>query len=682
MKIAGEKQIEQALANNAYLKLSDSRIDIVGTNNLAKRTHTMYRTLLEMLDRFLLLIGEGECRLILHPMQPSAAMPIKPENVALFLKFKSGTKGDLLQNSSGQQIKDIFGNPVRCEGTWTAPMNVTRFVSAVNRLHQLRNHMGQYTDKCPNCLALPHERRHIGCKAHEPRPCFRREGNPIQDGSFLISYKGILKTLRKTYKVKGNDQFLPNEVRLIIDHLSTTNDIVSLQTLTMMMIGIKLFLRYDELHNIHLDDIPQELFKMNGPGMLESIVINIVGKADRTTVSLALHVDHDCPEFCPIRLLLSYLFLSGIRTGRLFPNEDTLKCPPDNRQEEQELADKVFNARIKSLVEKAPLGLPKGEKKIGTHSLRKTGYLFALWGGGDIESVRTSARHATHECAQTYARDCEAIKVLTSDAPNQHVSRWKAAKILSPANLKTVVNSGNLNKRYAKPLPQLAIDFVVGLEVDVTSQPAILKAARAWRCGKTDEDSFASSVAKKAGGISKEVQAEIVAEAKRWVNKKEEIVREEAEKKIKALQEENKRLRGDHGAMRETDKTHDVVQRPEREADVLDGQEGPAQKKRKTEEPCEFEGYQRVSELESTEEQVAALRDLNAKIPEQPKKMLSSAAYKFVCRALRPNLACLENCFGNDVNEMAKVTPRLRFNKCCKGKKGEPCSYRTNPVKK
>ena len=89
-----------------------------------------------------------------------------------------------------------------------------------------------------------------------------------------------------------------------------------------------------------------------------------------------------------------------------------------------------------------------------------------------------------------------------------------------------------------------------------------------------------------------------------------------------------------------------------------------------------------MSELESTEEQVAALRDLNAKIPEQPKKMLSSAAYKFVCRALRPNLACLENCFGNDVNKMAKVTPRLRFNKCCKGKKGEPCSYRMNPVKK
>ena len=92
-------------------------------------------------------------------------------------------------------------------------------------------------------------------------------------------------------------------------------------------------------------------------------------------------------------------------------------------------------------------------------------------------------------------------------------------------------------------------------------------------------------------------------------------------------------------------------------------------KKRKTEEPCEFEGYQCVSELESTEDQVAAVRDLNAKIPEQPKKMLSLAAYKFVCQALRPNLACLENCFGNDVHKMAKVTPRLRFNKCCKGKR-------------
>ena len=117
MKVAREKQIEEALGNNAYLKLSDSLVDIVGTNNLAESTHSMYRTLLNMFDRFLLLIGEGDCRLILHPMQPSAAMPIKPENVALFIKFKSGKKGNLLENSAGQQINDIFGNPVQCEGT-------------------------------------------------------------------------------------------------------------------------------------------------------------------------------------------------------------------------------------------------------------------------------------------------------------------------------------------------------------------------------------------------------------------------------------------------------------------------------------------------------------------------------------------------------------------------------------
>ena len=196
MKVAREKQIEEALGNNAYLKLSDSLVDIVGTNNLAESTHSMYRTLLNMFDRFLLLIGEGDCRLILHPMQPSAAMPIKPENVALFIKFKSGKKGNLLENSAGQQINDIFGNPVRCEGTWTAPMNVTRFVSAINRLHQLRNHMGQYSDKCPDCLALPQERHHIGCKAHEPCPCCCREGNSIKDGSLLISCKGNMKQQR------------------------------------------------------------------------------------------------------------------------------------------------------------------------------------------------------------------------------------------------------------------------------------------------------------------------------------------------------------------------------------------------------------------------------------------------------------------------------------------------------
>ena len=112
-------------------------------------------------------------------------------------------KGDLLKYLVGQQINNIFGNPIWCERRWTAPMNVTWFMSAINRLHQLRNHMGQYSDKCPDCLALPQERHHIGCKAHEPCPCFCREGNSIKDGSLLISCKGNMKQQREQTTTKA-----------------------------------------------------------------------------------------------------------------------------------------------------------------------------------------------------------------------------------------------------------------------------------------------------------------------------------------------------------------------------------------------------------------------------------------------------------------------------------------------
>jgi hypothetical protein len=43
------------------------------------------------------------------------------------------------------------------------------------------------------------------------------------------------------------------------------------------------------------------------------------------------------------------------------------------------------------------------EKNLTTHTFRKTGYLFALWGEADLKTTRVSATHKSNMMAQRYA---------------------------------------------------------------------------------------------------------------------------------------------------------------------------------------------------------------------------------------------------------------------------------------
>jgi hypothetical protein len=45
----------------------------------------------------------------------------------------------------------------------------------------------------------------------------------------------------------------------------------------------------------------------------------------------------------------------------------------------------------------------------GTHTLRKTGYLMALWGDAELEQVKLSARHKSTKSAEVYFSDAKTI---------------------------------------------------------------------------------------------------------------------------------------------------------------------------------------------------------------------------------------------------------------------------------
>ena len=66
--------------------------------------------------------------------------------------------------------------------------------------------------------------------------------------------------------------------------------------------------------------------------------------------------------------------------------------------------------------------------KFGTHNLRKTGYLFAVWGKGDIQDIMKAARHKSIDIAMRYKQDVSYLLQVEAETGNHAhsvVSKWK-----------------------------------------------------------------------------------------------------------------------------------------------------------------------------------------------------------------------------------------------------------------
>ena len=125
--------------------------------------------------------------------------------------------------------------------------------------------------------------------------------------------------------------------------------------------------------------------------------------------------------------LQMYLYLIGWRGGQVFPSVEELKTPPSDGIYKTALGRDVFDDKLKSIAKAIFLPLridrfrltnvPDQEDGVihstrkrnfptwGTHSCRKTGYLFAIWGGGNMQDIMSCARHKKQETALKYAQD-------------------------------------------------------------------------------------------------------------------------------------------------------------------------------------------------------------------------------------------------------------------------------------
>ena len=96
------------------------------------------------------------------------------------------------------------------------------------------------------------------------------------------------------------------------------------------MVAICLFFHFDDLDGMTIEHFIPKQFVFDPARNVTGISVIVFGKADTDWVTLTLWTDDECPEFCPVCLLLFYSHLTKTQGGFLFPSELELLNPPSD----------------------------------------------------------------------------------------------------------------------------------------------------------------------------------------------------------------------------------------------------------------------------------------------------------------------------------------------------------------
>lgn len=213
----------------------------------------------------------------------------------------------------------------------------------------------------------------------------------------------------------------------------------------MILIGIRLFLRATEILSMKVSDFLSEFScVIEGQGV-RALVAHIKGKSDATHHKLALWDVQDplFKDFDVVTYLLVYVMVFELEEDDfLFPDLNNLER--DEAGKPFPVAYKNFLQSIRYLVVKV-LNRPEKDSIFGTHILRKTGYLFAVWGvlGTNrdnlsqltLADIMKGARHKSLSNAAIYAKDCSTFlswNIRLGTDTNNTVQKWEPIHIENP----------------------------------------------------------------------------------------------------------------------------------------------------------------------------------------------------------------------------------------------------------
>ena len=297
----------------------DKTVSRLGNRHLAERSRSTYDEHYKQFMNYCALKGDYDSMLIiLLPATFTQVPTVLASTAEEFVRLKRSPRNTEIVATDGMPVMDVLGAQIFSDGSWNAPGKAAQFQSAINNLCEEHGHRGEYTEECKRCMSLTGELRRQGCDWHVSTfPQLQRAGNTTNST--------VMKnTMRKSAKdganwvEKGDTQLLPCDLRAIRTYLLSNNGIIGVQSWTIALLAVKLFLRPDEVLSIRMDDVLDNLI-IRKDGHVHSVTINVMGKSDKQNVALQAIADDDNPDFCPVRMLLVYVHLCGIKKGWLFP---------------------------------------------------------------------------------------------------------------------------------------------------------------------------------------------------------------------------------------------------------------------------------------------------------------------------------------------------------------------------
>jgi hypothetical protein len=583
--------------------------------------------------------------MLLSPSSKNAPS-MKVETIESFLRFKRNDAGTPLKDTADRiTIKDVFEKGIYCEGTWKAPKNTDIYCAAIVNLHIENDQIGAYEEACEDCRKKRSGTRHKGCDEHEGCPILKRHGDPTKHKDF-INCKSKAKD-DPAYVEKGSSQLLVSDIRLIIRH-QLPRGVIGLQTVCIVLMAIRLFLRHDEFHDIKLEEFLPDLFEIKD-GNVSALAIEVYGKADKRWVSLKLWANDEWPDIDPVRYLLIYLKLTGIKSGYLFPSAKELEAKPADGVYKTTVSYSTFMFQLKNICIEV---LPKRKDlKIGCQVWRKTGYLFGIFAQATNDNLMQAARHLTKKNAEKYWKDAatQFETVQRENLADMQVGKWQPVLVESRRNSQVVATYAGYEEL---PVAELGEYFVSNcLGISKTHRRAndmlyLIDVAAKHRSTETPKEQFNTFL--------KKLSDEAAQQCRHLVAK----MAEESEKKNKRAREARDESSGEEDGpppIAVSIQTR-VNKMPRQDLDDLEERHS-------------------LKDANTMEEKMDIIKKLWEAKPKAYSE-LTAQAQDFYKKSASPIMSCLENHFNDDVSRFCERWRDAFFHttfkvKCCNGKLAE-----------
>ncbi|KAJ3267890.1 hypothetical protein HDV01_003801, partial [Terramyces sp. JEL0728] len=607
-------------------------------------------------------------------------------------------------------ILDINQKEIKCTGKWKDPKNTMQFSSALSSLHNAwPDHIGgSYQDSCLNCVVADK-----ACKLHERmlgRALLLRRGDPTLSQPF----KDINKQSKKEgsgYLAHGDDALTVFELLVLRQNLMSSNKMEDFQLWVLVLVSIRLFLRSEEATGeekrvvngiekvvpvgLTMDSFVPSLCIIRD-GILESLAVMVQGKTDKHPVTLQLWRDKLNPELCPIVNLQLYSYLIGIKGillclmlgGHLFPTLQEIESKPSDGIYRSCLSGQSYRDKFQ---DKCNI-LFKRKGKWGTHTCRKTAYLFAVWGGGTFQTIMRSARHSDIKTAQRYERDADAaLKVSKFNKKFDHfkIEPWVPIRVESLQMVQVLNSEGSAGYRPLLEIATYYIEEMCGVDKDDLNFSINWLFNKMSSYNNTDnlEEKFKEKITQ---WVQPEFAQKILEEALILADVKvrnallgrEMLVNNDSDHNGNP-RPKKRRKRNNHLELANAERVQSTITIEDTEVVQSD-----SNKRQRASGEVDFPKRTELSKMKTSKplitvakEKVEAIIEIHENGKDHEMTTLTLPCQNFMKKTVQPLIRCFENHFESDLDKFCSNFTKLpysRYNEKCKGYANSDCTAINN----